>query len=201
LNIVVTDPHRAGHELTYYPGETNLRMADVIVINKIDTADYEDVEYLRENIREVNPNAIVIDGASPLVVENPELIRGKRALVIEDGPTLTHGEMTYGAGVVAAEKFGASELVDPRPWVVGKIAETYEKYPEIGMLLPAMGYGEEQVKDLEKTVNAVDCDVVVIGTPIDLRRVIKIDKPAVRVKYDLQEIGKPDLEDVLARFK
>ncbi len=201
LNIVVTDPHRAGHELTYYPGETNLRMADVIVINKIDTADYEDVEYLRENIREVNPNAIVIDGASPLVVENPELIRGKRALVVEDGPTLTHGEMTYGAGVVAAEKFGASELVDPRPWVVGKIAETYEKYPEIGMLLPAMGYGEQQVKDLEKTVNAVDCDVVVIGTPIDLRRVIKIDKPAVRVKYDLQEIGKPNLEDVLAKFK
>ncbi|OQX85736.1 GTPase [candidate division KSB1 bacterium 4484_87] len=201
LNIVVTDPHRAGHELTYYPGETNLRMADVIVINKIDTADYEDVEYLRENIREVNPDAIVIDGASPLVVENPELIRGKRALVVEDGPTLTHGEMTYGAGVVAAEKFGASELVDPRPWVVGKIAETYEKYPEIGMLLPAMGYGEQQVKDLEKTVNAVDCDVVVIGTPIDLRRVINIEKPAVRVMYDLQEIGKPDLEEVLARFK
>ena len=201
LNIVVTDPHRAGHELAYYPGETNLRMADVIVINKIDTADYEDVEYLRENIRETNPKAIVIDGASPLVVENPELIRGKRALVVEDGPTLTHGEMTYGAGVVAAEKFGASELVDPRPWVVGKIAETYEKYPEIGMLLPAMGYSDQQIKDLEKTVNAVDCDVVVIGTPIDLRRVIKIDKPAVRVKYDLQEIGKPDLEDVLARFK
>ncbi|NOZ63238.1 MAG: GTPase [Calditrichaeota bacterium] len=201
LNIVVTDPHRAGHELAYYPGETNLRMADVIVINKIDTADYEDVEYLRENIRETNPDAVVIDGASPLVVENPDLIRGKRALVIEDGPTLTHGEMTYGAGVVAAEKFGAAELVDPRPWVVGKIAETYEKYPEIGMLLPAMGYGDQQVKDLEKTVNAVDCDVVVIGTPIDLRRVIKIDKPAIRVMYDLQEIGKPDLKDVLARFK
>ena len=201
LHIVVTDPHRAGHEMAYYPGETNLRMADVIVINKIDTADYEDVEYLRETIREVNPNAIVIDAASPLVVENPELIRGKRALVVEDGPTLTHGEMTYGAGVVAAEKFGAAEIVDPRPWVEGKIEETFKKYPNIGMLLPAMGYGAQQVKDLEKTVNAVDCDVVVIGTPIDLRKVIKIDKPAVRVKYDLQEIGKPDLEDVLTKFK
>ncbi|OQX94916.1 GTPase [candidate division KSB1 bacterium 4572_119] len=201
LHIVVTDPLRAGHETAYYPGETNLLMADVVVINKIDSADYDDVEYLRETIREVNPNAIVVDAASPLMVDDPNLIRGKRALVVEDGPTLTHGEMTFGAGVVAAEKYGAAEIVDPRPWIVGKIKETFEKYEDIGALLPAMGYGDEQVKDLEKTVNAVDCDVVVIGTPIDLRKVIKIDKPAVRVSYDLQEIGKPTLEDVLTKFK
>jgi len=201
LHIVVADPHRAGHELSYYPGETNLRMADVVIINKIDTADYEDIEYVRQSVREVNPDAIVIDAASPLMVENPDLIRGKRALVVEDGPTLTHGEMAFGAGVVAAEKFGAAELIDPRPWVVGKIAETYAKYPDIGTLLPAMGYGDEQVADLEKTINAVDCDVVVIGTPIDLRKLVKINKPAVRVIYELQEIGKPNLEDVLRRFK
>lgn len=201
LHIVVVDPLRPGHELGYYPGETNLRMADVVVINKIDTASFEDIEFVRENIRQVNPDAIIIDAASPLSVEDPELIRGKRALVVEDGPTLTHGEMSFGAGVVAAEKFGASEIVDPRPWVVGKIAETYEKYPDIGDLLPAMGYGDQQVKDLEQTINAVDCDVVVIGTPIDLRKVVKIKKPAVRVEYNLQEIGKPTLEDVLKKFK
>ncbi len=201
LHIVVADPHRAGNELSYYPGETNLRMADVVIINKIDTADYEDIEYVRESIREVNPDAIIIDAASPLMVENPALIRGKRALVVEDGPTLTHGEMSFGAGYVAAEKFGAAEIVDPRPWVVGKIAETFEKYPEIGTLLPAMGYGEEQTVDLEKTINAVDCDVVIVGTPIDLRKVINIKKPAVRINYELQEIGKPNLEDVLKRFK
>lgn len=201
LHIVVTDPLRAGHETTYYPGETNLRMADVVIINKIDTANFEDVEFVRENIRSVNPDAIIIDAASPLSVEQPELIRGKRALVVEDGPTLTHGEMTFGAGVVAAEKFGAAEIVDPRPWVVGRIAETFEKYPDIGTLLPAMGYGEEQVNDLETTINKTDCDVVIIGTPIDLRKIIKIKKPAVRVMYELQEIGKPNLEDVLARFK
>jgi len=201
LNIVVVDPLRPGHEMSYYPGETNLRMADVIIINKIDTAEYDDIEYVRESVREVNPKAIVIDAASPLMVEQPELIRGKRALVVEDGPTLTHGEMGFGAGIVAAEKFGAAEIVDPRPWVVGKIAETFDKYPDIGSLLPAMGYGEQQVADLEKTINAVDCDVVVIGTPIDLRKVVKINKPAVRVRYELQEIGKPDLEDVLKKFK
>lgn len=201
LLIVVADPHRAGHELSYYPGETNLRMADVVIINKIDTGEYDDIEYVRESTREVNPDAIIIDAASPLMVENPELIQGKRALVVEDGPTLTHGEMTFGAGTVAAEKFGAAEIVDPRPWIVGKIAETYEKYPDIGTLLPAMGYGDEQVADLEKTINAVDCDVVVIGTPIDLRKLIKINKPAVRVTYELQEIGRPNLEDVLKRFK
>ncbi|HDP99934.1 MAG TPA: GTPase [bacterium] len=201
LHIVVTDPLRAGHELSYYPGETNLLLADVVIINKIDTADYEDIEYLRENIRQTNPDAMIIDAASPLVVEEPAQIRGKRALVIEDGPTLTHGEMEFGAGVVAAEKFGAAEIVDPRPWIVGKIQETFDKYPEIGALLPAMGYGEQQINDLEKTVNAVDCDVVVIGTPIDLRKIIKINKPAVRVNYDLQEIGRPNLEDVLVKFK
>lgn len=201
LYIVVADPLRAGHEMTYYPGETNLRMADVVIINKIDTAEFDDIEYVRKSIREVNPKAVIIDAASPLSVEDPELIRGKRALVVEDGPTLTHGEMSFGAGVVAAEKFGASEIVDPRPWVVGKIAETYEKYPDIGALLPAMGYGDEQVTDLEKTINAVDCDVVVIGTPIDLRKIINIKKLAVRVIYELQEIGKPDLDDVLKKFK
>jgi len=201
LHIVVADPHRAGHELSYYPGETNLRMADVVIINKIDTGEYDDIEYVRESVREVNPGAIIIDAASPLMVENPDLIRGKRALVVEDGPTLTHGEMTFGAGTVAAEKFGAAEIVDPRPWTVGKITETYEKYPDIGTLLPAMGYGDEQVADLEKTINAVDCDVVVIGTPIDLRKIVKINKPAVRVNYELQEIGKPNLEDVLKKFK
>ena len=201
LHIVVVDPLRAGHELSYYPGETNLRMADVVVINKIDSADYEDIEYVRESIRQVNPNAIIIDGASPLTVENPELIRGKRALVVEDGPTLTHGEMSFGAGTVAAEKFGAEEIVDPRPWITGRIKETFEKYPDIGTLLPAMGYGDEQVKDLEKTINDVDCDVVIIGTPIDLRKVIDIKKPAVRVGYELQEIGRPTLEEILKKFK
>ena len=201
LHIVVADPHRAGHELTYYPGETNLRMADVVIINKIDTAEYDDIEYVRENVREVNPDAVIIDAASPLMVDDHDLIRGKRALVVEDGPTLTHGGMAFGAGVVAAEKFDAAELVDPRPWVVGKIAETFEKYPDIGTLLPAMGYGDEQVADLEKTINAVDCDVVIIGTPIDLRKVVKINKPTIRVMYELQEIGRPNLEDVLKKFK
>jgi len=201
LYIVVTDPLRAGHELTYYPGETNLHLADVVIINKINTAEFDDIEFVRENIRKVNPKAVIIDAASPLSVEDPEMIHGKRALVVEDGPTLTHGEMGFGAGVVAAEKFGAAEIVDPRPWIVGKIAETFEKYPDIGTLLPAMGYGEEQVADLEKTINAVDCDVVVIGTPIDLRKVIKINKPAVRVTYELQEIGKPNLDIVLKKFK
>ncbi len=200
LQIVVVDPHRPGHERSYYPGETNLLMADIIVINKIDTADLDAIEEVRENIAELNPNAIVIDAASPVSVEDAAIIRNKRVLVVEDGPTLTHGEMSYGAGIVAASKFGAAELVDPRPWVTGRIAETFEIYPEIGSLLPAMGYGDEQMQDLEKTIEAVDCEAVVIGTPIDLRRVIKIDKPSVRVAYDLQEIGKPDLKDALADF-
>ena len=200
LHIVVADPHRPGDELFYYPGEANLRMADVVIINKIDTADNESINDVRENISYANPDAIVIDGASPISVEGYEQIKGKRVLVVEDGPTLTHGEMDFGAGVVAAEKFGAAELVDPRPFTVGTITETFEKYPDIGVLLPAMGYGAQQVKDLEDTINNTDCDLVIIGTPIDLRKIINIKKPALRVTYDLQEIGKPDLSDVLADF-
>lgn len=197
IMITVVDPHRVGHELTYYPGETNLLMADVVVINKIDTADLVDISEIRENIRMVNPDAIIVDAASPVAVEDEELIFGKNVLVIEDGPTLTHGEMQYGAGVVAAEKYGALSLVDPRPWTVGKISETFDKYPEIGQILPAMGYGEEQMKDLEITINKVECDTVIIGTPIDLRRVINIEKPSVRVTYKLQEIGTPSLASIL----
>lgn len=200
LSIVVVDPHRPGHERLYYPGETNLLMADVVVINKIDTADTEDIGEVRWSIREENPNATIIDAASPISVENTELILGKTALVVEDGPTLTHGEMTYGAGMVAAEKFGASKVVDPRPYTVGSITETFEKYPDIGELLPAMGYGEQQIKDLEETIAKTKCDVVIIGTPIDLRRVIKIKQPSVRVTYALQEIGKPTLKDVLKPY-
>ena len=195
--IVVADPHRAGHELTYYPGETNLRMADAVVINKVDTADYEDIMVVRKNVKVTNPGAVVIEAASPIRVEDPSVIAGKRVLVVEDGPTLTHGGMQYGAGVVAAEKFAASELVDPRPFAVGSIIETFEKYPETGILLPAMGYGPEQVQDLENTINASDAEAVIIGTPIDLRRIIKIEKPAVRVMYELQEVGSPDLTDIL----
>ena len=200
LFIVVADPHRAGHEMSYFPGESNLRMADVVVINKMDSARQEDVAKLKKNIDAVNPGATVIEANSPVSVDDSEIISGKRCLVIEDGPTLTHGEMKFGAGTVAAEKFGAVEIIDPRPWIVGTIADTFEKYPAIGKVLPAMGYGGQQVKDLEATINAVDCDVVVIGTPIDLRRIISIDKPSVRVTYDLAEIGSPDLADVLKPF-
>lgn len=197
LLITVVDPHRPGHEMSYYPGEVNLRAADIVVINKIDTADYYNIEEVRDNIRRANPNAIIVDAASPIQVEDPSVIRGKRVLVVEDGPTLTHGEMTYGAGTVAAEKFGAEDMVDPRPYAVGKITETFEKYPEIGVLLPAMGYSDQQIKDLEVTINSTDCDSVVIGTPIDLRRVVNIKKPSVRVFYDLQEIGHPNLEELI----
>ena len=197
LHIVVTDPHRAGHEMTYYPGEANLRMADVVIMNKIDTADSEQINILRENIHHLASDAILIEAASPLAVDHSELIRGKKVLVVEDGPTLTHGEMKYGAGVVAAQKFGAREIIDPRPYAVGTISETYQKYPEIGALLPAMGYGEKQIQELEKTINTADCDLVVIGTPIDLSRIIKINKKSIRVKYELQEIGKPNLEETL----
>ncbi len=200
LTITVVDPHRPGHELSYYPGEVNLRLADVVVINKIDTASPEGVQQVRENIARVNPKAIVIDGASPIRVDDPSLIRGKRVLVVEDGPTLTHGEMKIGAGVVAARKFGAAEEVDPRPFTVGKLSETFEIYPNIGKLLPAMGYGAQQLKDLETTINNTDCDSVIIGTPIDLNRIIKITKPNTRVSYDLQEIGMPDMTGVLADF-
>ncbi len=200
LMVTVVDPHRPGHELRYYPGEVTLRLADVVVINKMDSASPEGIQTVRESINKVNPNAIVIDGASPLTVDKPELIKGKRVLVVEDGPTLTHGEMKIGAGVVAARRFGAAELVDPRPFTVGKLSETFRIYPNIGTLLPAMGYGDEQVRDLEATINKVECDTVVIATPIDLNRLIKINKPTAKVDYDLQEIGKPDLKDVLSDF-
>lgn len=197
LHIVVTDPHRAGHEMTYYPGETNLRMADVVVMNKIDTAAPDKINLLRENIYQLAPNAILVEAASPLTVDYPELIRGKRVLVVEDGPTLTHGEMKYGAGIVAAQKFGAKEIIDPRPYAVGSIKDTYIKYPGIGTLLPAMGYGKKQIQELEDTINSTDCDIVIVGTPIDLTRIIKINKKSVRVRYELQEIGRPDLEEIL----
>lgn len=200
LLITVVDPHRPGHELSYYPGQNNLLMADVVVINKIDSADPEGVAEVRRNIAAYNPNAVVVDAASPLGVDKPELIRGKKVLVVEDGPTLTHGEMAYGAGVVAAEKYGAAELVDPRPFTVKSITKTFEKYPDIGTLLPAMGYGDQQVKDLETTINRTKCDAVVVATPIDLTRLIKIKKPTARVTYSLQEIGSPNLSDVLGTF-
>jgi len=196
-HIVLLDPHRPGHEVTYHPGETNLRLADIVVINKIDTADPKNVDQLRNTVREVNPGAIVVEAASPIFMDEPQQITGKRVLVIEDGPTLTHGEMPYGAGLIAARKWGALETVDPRPWAVGSIKDTFEKYPHIGPLLPAMGYSEKQIKELEETVNKVPCDLVIVATPIDLRRVLKIDKPAIRVRYELQEIGTPSLEDAM----
>jgi predicted GTPase len=200
LTVAVVDPHRPGHELSYYPGEVVLRIADVAVINKIDSADFDKIQTVRENIAKVNPTATVVDAASTLTVENPDLIKGKRVLVIEDGPTLTHGEMKIGAGIVAAKRFGAAEIIDPRDCAVGKLAETFSIYPEIGCLLPAMGYGEEQMRDLAATIDAVDCDSVVIATPIDLTRVIQINKPCTRVEYSLQEIGQPDMASVMADF-
>jgi predicted GTPase len=199
LQIVVADPHRPGHESRYYPGETNALMADVFVINKVDTADPDNVIQLRENLRKLNPNAIQIEAASPLFVDDPAAIQGKRVLVIEDGPTLTHGEMAYGAGYVAARRFGAAEIVDPRPFAVKSIAATYEKYPKTGPILPAMGYGEAQMRDLEATIEKADVDMVIVGTPIDLTRVIKINKPYQRVRYELQEIGQPTLKDLLEK--
>jgi predicted GTPase len=199
LNIVVADPHRAGHEMAYHPGEANARAADVFVINKVDTAKPEDVIRVRENLSKLNPNATVIEAASPLFVDDPAAIRGKRVLVVEDGPTLTHGGMAYGAGWVAARRFGAAEIVDPRPYAVGSIKATYAKYPTTGNVLPAMGYGNKQVKELEQTINRAEVDLVLIGTPIDLSRVIKIKKPYQRVRYELQEIGRPTLEDILKR--
>ena len=200
LHVVVADPHRAGHEKRYYPSETNVRLADVVVINKEVEAEFDDIETVRANVLEINPGVTIIDAASPLTITGEADLDDKRVLVVEDGPTLTHGDMTYGAGVVAALRAGAAELVDPRPWATGSLAETFENYPDIGTLLPAMGYGDEQVADLEKTINACECDVVVIGTPIDLNRIVKIDKPTVRVSYELQEIGEPNLAQVLAKF-
>ena len=200
LAITVVDPHRPGHELSYYPGEVSLRMADVVVINKIDSADLAGIETVRANIAAVNPGATVIDAASTLRLEDPSVVAGRRVLVVEDGPTLTHGGMKIGAGVVAGTKYGAAEFVDPRPYLVGRLKETFETYPNIGTILPAMGYGEEQLRDLEATINGTDCDAVVIGTPIDLGRIVNIEKPSTRVFYDLQEIGKPDLDGVLDEF-
>ena len=200
LHVTVVDPHRPGHELTYYPGNVTLRMSDVVVINKMDSADAKGIEIVRRNIASEAPDAIVIDGASTLDVDDPSVIRGKKVLVVEDGPTLTHGEMKIGAGVVAAQKFGAAGLVDPRPYTVGRLSETFEIYPGIGKVLPAMGYGEQQLKDLETTINNTECEGVVIGTPIDLNRIIKIDKPNTRVYYNLQEIGRPDFGMVLDDF-
>ena len=200
LFLVIVDPHRPGHELLFYPGESNLLMADVVVINKMDTAEPENIATVKANIASVNPGATIIEAASPVTVEKPDVIKGKRCLVVEDGPTLTHGGMKLGAGIVAAEKFGATEVVDPRPWITGTIAETFESYPDIGKLLPAMGYGEQQIKDLEATINAADCDVVIIGTPIDLRRLLHIEKPSVRVTYNLKETGRPTVANVLEPF-
>jgi len=200
LSIVVADPHRAGDGLTYYPGEINLRMADVVVINKQDTAELENIELVRRNILEVNPDVRIIDSASPITVERPEIIKGKRVLVVEDGPTLTHGGMKYGAGTIGANKAGVREIIDPRPYTVGTITETFQKYPDTGPLLPAMGYSPKQVSDLEETINNADCDAVVIGTPIDLSRVININKPATRVRYEIIEIGEMTLEMIVREF-
>jgi predicted GTPase len=200
LHIVVADPHRAGHEVAYHPGEANLRMANVVIINKVDTADPQNVKRVKENIKMVNPKAIILDAASPITADKPELIKGKRALVIEDGPTLTHGNMPYGAGTIMAQRLGAKEIVDPKPYAVGSIKETYKKYAHLGTILPAIGYGEKQIAELKETIDRTPCDVVVIGTPIDLRRVMTINKPTVRVKYELQVLGPVSLEQVLEEF-
>ena len=197
VEIVVADPHRAGHEMRYHPGEANIRRASCVVINKVDTADKKGIEEVKASIALLNPGALVVEAASPVTVEEPATIRGRRVLVVEDGPTLTHGEMAYGAGVIAAQRFGAAALVDPRPWAVGSIAETFRKYPMIGTLLPAVGYGDQQMDELRQTIERVECDLVLIATPIDLRRTIHFERPALRVTYELQEIGKPDLDDVL----
>ncbi len=200
LHIVLMDPHRAGHELRYHPGETNLRMADVLVINKVDTADAADVRIVRQNAAAVNAKAVVIEAASPVTVDDPAQITGRRALVVEDGPTLTHGGMSFGAATLAARKHGAREIVDPRAHAVGSIREVFQHYPHLGPVLPAMGYGREQMHELEETIDAADCDVVIIGTPVDLRRVLRLSKPAVRVRYDLEERTRPNLEDILSKW-
>ena len=200
LSIVVVDPHRAGHELLYYPSGVNLRTANIVVINKVDTASFDDIQFVRHNVIDVNPKARIIEAASPIQVDDPSVIRGKRVLVIEDGPTLTHGGMKYGAGTIAAKRFNASEIIDPRPYTVASITDTYNKYPKIGHLLPAMGYGDQQIKDLQQTIDRVDCDAVVIGTPIDLTRLITFKVPATRVRYELQEIGLPNLDTLLKDF-
>jgi predicted GTPase len=199
LHIVVADPLRPGHELRYHPGEANLRMADVVVINKVDTAEPKDVETVRQNVRETNPGAVIVEARSPITVDKPELVKDKRVLVIEDGPTLTHGGMPYGAGTVAAKRFGAKDLVSPRPYAVGSILEAYEKYTQLGPILPALGYGERQIRELEETIDGTPCDVIVVATPIDLRRIVRLNKPSVRVRYELQEVGSPNLEEILSQ--
>lgn len=199
ISIVLADPHRPGHEGSYFPGRVNVHLADAVIINKTDTANYRDVLAVRENITKINPNALIVEAASPLFLDNPAEIRGKRVLVVEDGPTLTHGEMAFGAGWVAASRFGAKEIIDPRPFAVKSIAETYKKYPTTGNVLPAMGYGESMIRDLEATIKASDAEMVVIGTPIDLTRVMKIDKPTQRVRYELQEIGTPTVADLIRK--
>jgi predicted GTPase len=200
LHITVTDPHRAGHGMQYYPGEVVLRMSDVVIINKVDSASPANVSKMEEIVGSVVPDAVVIRANSPISVADPAVIRGKRVLVVEDGPTLTHGGMPFGAGILAARQFGAAKIVDPRPYLQGQLRDTFSKYPDIGTLLPAMGYGAGQLHDLEQTIARTECDTVVIGTPIDLSRVIRIEKPSTRVTYDLEEIGKPDLEHVVDRF-
>ncbi len=200
LTITVVDPHRPGHERTYYPGATNVRLADVIVVNKVDSAKEENIQLVIDNVLQLNPTAQIIRAASPITVDDQDVIKGKSVLVVEDGPTLTHGGMQFGAGTLAAKLYGAREIIDPRPYAVDSIAETFVKYPETGMLLPAMGYGPEQVCDLETTINRVPCEAVIIGTPIDLRRILNIKKPSTRVQYSLVERGKPDLKDVLDNF-
>jgi predicted GTPase len=199
FHIVVADPHRPGHELRYHPGETNLRMADAVIINKIDTADNADVITVQHNVRAVNPDAAIVKAASPIFVEDPGAIRGKRVLVVEDGPTLTHGGMAYGAGYVAAHYFDAAEIVDPEPYAVESIAEVYRQYPNAAGILPAMGYGAEQMADLEETINRTPADLVIVATPIDLGRLMDIDKPTQRVRYELQVIGQPTLRDLLQK--
>jgi predicted GTPase len=199
LAIVVVDPHRPGHELRYHPGETNVRSADILVINKVDTAPPEGVLAVRTNVQALNPRAVVIEAASPISLEDPDAVQGKRVLVVEDGPTLTHGEMAFGAGWVAAKRFGAGEIVDPRPYAVGSIAETYARYPTTGKVLPAMGYGDAQIRELEQTINNARADLVIIGTPIDLARLLDLNKPSQRVRYELEEVGHPDLTDLLEK--
>jgi len=200
LQIVVMDPHRPNHEIKYHPGETNFRMADILIINKIGTATREDVNILRNNIEKINPDAVVIEAESTISVDDPSMVRGKRVLVVEDGPSVTHGEMPYGAGEIAAEKFHAAEIIDPKIHAVGSIMETFEKYPHLEKILPAMGYTDDQIDELEKTINACDCDVVLAGTPIDLAKVVNVNKPVIRVKYELQEMGEPNLETILKDF-
>jgi predicted GTPase len=200
LHIVVADPHRAGHEVAYHPGEANLRMANVVIINKVDTADPKNVEKVKENIRMVNPKAVILEAASPIIADKPELIKGRRVLVIEDGPTLTHGNMPYGAATIITKKVGAGEIVDPKPYAVGSIKKAFKDYPHLGAILPALGYGEKQIAELKETIDRTPCDVVVIGTPIDLRRVMTIEKPTVRVKYELQVLGPVPLEQILEEF-